>query len=232
MTTISSHTEIPGELRNNKLLLDGHPDFLYKRAIEEICNLNWHLLKREDLISIAMIYYYFSIQFRENLEIACSLFPDDARLRELDQGERNTDNLSPWPGVAAPGERMNHDEFMRRALQLSPIDGRRSSALSMIGSSYLKKVKTVDRFTRSMSLASYEDGGLERVFSGILRAQDWDGPLLQAFRHFLIEHIRFDSDPELGHGAICRHLAPDDTVLPLWIAFREILVAAAPRLAL
>ena len=127
---------------------------------------------------------------------------------------------------------MNHDEFMRRALQLSPIDGRRSSALSMIGSSYLKKVKTVDRFTRSMSLASYEDGGLERVFSGILRAQDWDGPLLQAFRHFLIEHIRFDSDPELGHGAICRHLAPDDTVLPLWIAFREILVAAAPRLAL
>ena len=53
-----------------------------------------------------------------------------------------------------------------------------------------------------MALASYEDGGLERVFRAILTAQHWNDPVLQAFKHFLSEHIRFDSDPEQGHGAL------------------------------
>ena len=56
------------------------------------------------------------------------------------------------------------------------------------------------------------------------------GQLLQAFKHFLTEHIRFDSDPEQGHGALCRHLTPNDRILPLWTAFKEILVEAAPGL--
>ena len=76
----------------------------------------------------------------------------------------------------------------------------------------------------------YEDGGLENLFRAILKAPDWDGPLLQAFKHFLLEHIRFDSDPEHGHGGLCRHLTPDDAILPLWAAFRESLVTAVPRL--
>src|SRR5450631_2067774 len=68
--------------------------------------------KRQGLINVAWVYYYFSVQFRENLEIARSLYPDDDRLLQLDHGERDTDNLSPWPGVAAAWEKMNHDEFM------------------------------------------------------------------------------------------------------------------------
>jgi hypothetical protein len=68
------------------------------------------------------------------------------------------------------------------------------------------------------------------VFRAFLQARHWDGPLLQAFRHFLTEHIRFDSDPGQGHGALCRHLTPNDSVLPLWTAFRDILVEAAPGL--
>ena len=81
-----------------------------------------------------------------------------------------------------------------------------------------------------MALATYEDGGLERVFRAILTAQHWTGPLQQAFKHFLTEHIRFDSDPDQGHGALCRHLTPDDRVLPLWTAFKQILIEAVPRL--
>jgi hypothetical protein len=38
---------------------------------------------------------------------------------KLDHGERDTDNLSPWPGVAKAGEKMNRDEFMRRTLELA-----------------------------------------------------------------------------------------------------------------
>ena len=84
--------------------------------------------------------------------------------------------------------------------------------------------------TGALSIASYEDGGLENVFGAILKAPHWDTPLLQAFQHFLSEHIRFDSDPDAGHGALCRHLVPDDRVLPLWTAFRRLLVEAAPAL--
>ena len=58
-------------------------------VVEEICNLNWSGLSKNDLINVAWIYYYFSVQFRENLEIACRLLPDDKQLQELDKGERD-----------------------------------------------------------------------------------------------------------------------------------------------
>ena len=89
-------------------------------------------------------------------------------------------------------------------------------------------VRSVDDVTRTLSLASYEDGGLERVFRAILRAEDWDDPLLQAFRHFLVGHIMLDSDPDHGHGSLCRHLQPTDEILGVWLAFRDSLIAAAP----
>ena len=75
-------------------------DLTYEQVIDEICNLNWAKLNEEDLIRVAWAYYHFSVQFRECLEIAREMYPDDERLLQLDHGERNTDNLSPWPGVA------------------------------------------------------------------------------------------------------------------------------------
>ncbi len=204
--------------------------FAFKNAIDDICNLDWDHLSNADVVNVAWAYYYFSTQFRENLEIARKLLPDDERLKDLEKGERDTDNLSPWPGVAATGEKMHHDEFMRRTLNLSPLSPERRRALELMGQSYLSYARSMDDTTRAMSIASYEDGGLEAVFKSILRAPNWDGPLLGAFHHFLIEHIRFDSDPDGGHGALCRHLDPDDRILPLWCAFREILIEAAPSL--
>lgn len=198
--------------------------------IEDICSLNWSALSADELLSVAWTYYSFSVQFRENLETALALLPDDEHLLELDCGERNTDNLSPYPGVTEPGERVNHDEFMRRALTLTPIDGVRRRRLDHIGATYLATVRSLDRWTKASSMASYEDGGLERVFKSMLRAPDWNGPTLLAFRHFLERHVEFDSDPVNGHGSLCRHLAPTDEVRDLWVAFRESLVAAAPAL--
>ena len=203
----------------------------YQQVIDDICALDWRKLTQEDLIGVAWVYYYFSVQFRESLEIARQLYPDDQALQELDRGERDTDNLSPWPGVAGVREKMNYDEFMRRTLALSKISGRRQGNLELIGKAYLNNVRAIDQKVRALALASYEDGGLESVFRAILTAPQWDDPLLQAFKHFLVEHIKFDSDPEQGHGALCRHLPPDDRVAPLWEAFRQMLVKAAPRLA-
>jgi hypothetical protein len=204
--------------------------FAFEQMIDDIDHLNWETLTEQDLVGVAWAYYYFSTQFRECLEIARELYPDDDRLLQLDHGERDTDNLSPWPGVAAAGERMNHDEFMRRTLALRTIPEDRRRKLETIGQAYLTKVRAMDRSTIAMALASYEDGGLEKVFRAILRARKWNGPLLQAFRHFLVKHIEFDSDPEQGHGALCRHLTPSDLILPLWESFKQMLIEATPRL--
>jgi hypothetical protein len=152
-------------------------------------------------------------------------------LLKLDHDERNTDNLSPWPGVAAVGEKMSHDEFMRRTLELTAIPESRRQTLASIGQAYLTETRAIDCETKALALASFEAGGLEKVFRAILMARHWDNRLLQAFKHFLIEHIRFDSDPDQGHGALCRHLTPDDRVLPLWTGFKKMLIEAVPQLS-
>src|SRR6516162_9915322 len=153
--------------------------FAYERVINDICNMNWINLTQEDLINVAWVYYYFSVQFRENLEVARNLYPDDDRLRQLDEGERDTANLSPWPGVAAVGERMNHDEFMRRTLELTRISERQRRKLAAIGKAYLAKTRAMDNHSRASAIASYEDGGLEKVFRAFLKAPRWNNPLLK-----------------------------------------------------
>jgi hypothetical protein len=189
------------------------------------------MLSSEDLEYVAWAYYFFSVQFRENLEIACDLHPDDDKLTQLRREECDTANLSPWPGVAEPGERLNHDEFMHRTIALSAVQPGGRTHVAGLGAVYLEKMRAIDPQTRALSIASYEDGGLEAVFNAILRSPDWDGRLLAAFRHFLVEHIRFDSDPTQGHGALSRHLVPDDRIWPIWRAFRDLLVGAVPKLA-
>jgi hypothetical protein len=203
----------------------------YKRVVSEIGNLRWTELDSRDLTAVATAYYYFSIQFRENLIAATTMFPNDVKLQCLKADECYTANLSPWPSVAARGERMNHDEFMRRALLLSPLPPDAMEAAKTAGLAYLQKARGYDLEARARSIASYEDGGLEETFRAMLTAPTWDTAALKAFRHFLIEHIRFDNDVDQGHGALARHLQPDDRVLPLWEDFRDLLICAAPRLA-
>lgn len=201
----------------------------YHAVIEKICAMPWERLTSDEVLQVAKAYYYFSIQFRENLEIACKLRPGDSKLAALRLGECDTDNLSPWPEVAAPGEKLDHDEFMRRLLALQPV--RDGDFLDALGASYLNRVRAVDDHARACSIASYEDGGLCRVFSAMLRAQHWHGAGQRAFHFFLEQHILFDTDDEVGHGNLSRHLVPDDAILPLWSAFAEMLALAVPRLA-
>lgn len=202
----------------------------YEGVIDNICALNWTALGRDDITKVAWAYYFFSVQFRENLQIAHCLYPNDRLLTLLVEGECDTDNLSPWPDVAKVGEKLNHDEFMRRLLQLCPIDLAAKRRLEVIGLDYLKRMRSQDDEARAKSISSFEDGGLERVFSAILTCQCWDTPLLQAFEHFLRKHIEFDSNPDEGHGALARHLRPDESIRPLWDGFYSLFVDSVPRL--
>lgn len=203
----------------------------YTSVIDDICALNWAAIDQHDLTLVAWAYYYFSIQFRENLEIAHKMHPNDAMLSMLVQEECNTANLSPWPDVVVAGEKANHDEFMRRSLMLSPIDPSEQNRAEIIGQDYLSLMRDQPDLARAMSIASFEDGGLERVFTAILQAKHWEAtPLLAAFRHFLVKHIEFDGGDDGGHGALARHLAPDERIRPLWLGFYRLFVDTVPRL--
>ncbi len=203
----------------------------YNVVVDEIVAMAWSSLTKEDLKDVAWAYYFFSIQFRESLKAALKLHPEDENLQRLAREECATNNLSPWPGVASPGERMNHDEFMRRVLCREPLPAERRSRLEGFGGEYLRTTRALPAETQALSISSYEDGGLEAVFHAFLTAPHWDGSLLQGFKHFLTEHIRFDSDPDAGHGALSRHLPPDESITPLWTAFRDLLLQAVPTLS-
>lgn len=203
----------------------------YKMVILEIANLRWTELTEQELSAVALAYYYFSIQFRENLAEAARLYPNDEMIRKLIAGECDTDNLSPWPGIAEAGETINHDEFMRRAIELFPIAPEVRDLVEKSGAAYLEQARNLPSTVKACSIASYENGGLESTFRAMLTAPHWNTPTLRAFHHFLTAHISFDSDPNEGHGALSRHLIVDDRILPLWVDFRELLLAAAPSLS-
>jgi hypothetical protein len=202
----------------------------YLSIVDEVCSLRWDSLTQDELFGVVWAYYFFSIQFRESLMASCELFPGDERLILLREGECDTDNLSPFHGIAAAGERMNHDEFMRRVAQQTLAPAADVLRIKALGARYLSATRQASPLAKAQSIASYEDGGLEQVFTAILRAPDWRHASLQAFRHFLVEHIRFDSDPDAGHGALSRHMVPDDRIAPLWAAFRDLLTDAVPHL--
>jgi hypothetical protein len=198
--------------------------------IREICDLNWQDLSQADMTAVAWAYYYFSVQFRQNLQLACEYFADDANLARLKDEECDTDNLSPYPGIAVAGERMNHDTFMLRALRLSYISEHDLRRFEQAGKNYDRAIMSIRPKARALSIGSYERGGLERLFRAILQAPDYDDATIEAFQYFMEAHIRFDSDPIEGHGALSRQMTPDESVIPLWEAFRNLLLECAPNL--
>src|SRR5262245_22193859 len=128
----------------------GEGRFVFHSIIDSIDQMNWESLTSDDVMRTAKAYYYFSIQFRENLAIACQLYPNDTKLQELWDGECDTANLSPWPGIAKVGEKMNHDEFMRRLLGFHPIGA--DAAIGRAGARYLIGVRAVMPEVRAMSI--------------------------------------------------------------------------------
>ena len=109
----------------------------FTRTIDDICQLPWSVLSEQECVHAAWAYYYFSVQFRETLKIARQLHPADEKLLDLEQAECDTDNLSPWPGVAMAGEKMDHDEFMRRSLALGSIPATTQAQFDEHGQHYL-----------------------------------------------------------------------------------------------
>ena len=105
----------------------------YRAVISDMCNLKWRPLARDGLIDVAWAYYYFSTHFRECMEAALERYPEDEKLVELDHGERDTDNLSPWPGVAEARRETGSRGVHAPDLTLTPIAGGQTRKASGAG---------------------------------------------------------------------------------------------------
>jgi len=147
---------------------DARGGFAFEGVINQICRMPWAKISNHEVLKIAKVYYYFSVQFRENLAIACLLYPRSENLQKLYREECHADNLSPFPGITAVGERINHDEFLKRLLLLQTVQQERM--LEKAGMTYLRQARQIDDSVRSRSIVSYEDGGLSSIFSAMLRA--------------------------------------------------------------
>jgi hypothetical protein len=202
----------------------------YEQIISEICEFGWPDFTEHDMICAARAYYFFSVQFRENLQLACELFPANKNLKLLKSEECDTDNLSPFPHISISGEKLNHDEFVRRLLELSPVTKSEHHYFNSVGDRYLNEIRDIDPMLRALSIASYEDGGIERVFTAILTAPEFTNSSLKAFRFFMREHIRFDTDLQQRHDILSKQLLPDDRVVPFWAAFKRLFIECVPRL--
>ena len=58
----------------------------YVRVIDEIEDLNWPKLTRDELMAACAAYYYFSVQFVEAVDIACELYPSDPKSLSFARG--------------------------------------------------------------------------------------------------------------------------------------------------
>jgi hypothetical protein len=56
-----------GRAHNGTVAMSGRK---FEGVIDDVCGLNWGNLVEDDLVNVAWAYYYFSVQFRERLEIA------------------------------------------------------------------------------------------------------------------------------------------------------------------
>tara|TARA_B100001989_G_C24540621_1_gene467343 strand:- start:1554 stop:2237 length:684 start_codon:yes stop_codon:yes gene_type:complete len=202
--------------------------FQASSGVERICNLGWEDLSENQVKRALHGFYFFSQKFVDNLRTASNLYPEDDGIKSLMQEELNTDNLSPYNGVADEGEAMDHDVFLRRVIQISGLSEEENEELFTKGKQYLEAMDQMPPEAQLQCLVSCEDGGAIQMYSSVLKAQvlDSEDPALQAFKHFLQKHVEFDNEEgaEAGHGTLVRKFEMEDKHIgPFWNHFADFL---------
>ncbi len=201
-------------------------------AVCEIAAMNWVALSPDERVDVAWTTYFFSVQCRESLNAALQVHPDHEGLKHYAQAVCQTTNLSPWTGVASPGEAMHHDEFLRRVLTREPVCQERRARLQRLGAAYLVTTRGLNAPVKAMGVLSYLTGGLDAVYRTIQSTAQGEGELMRGFRYFLTEHVRLvhASQAELPSASSAGSNDGDSAGL-MWTAFRDLLLQTVPSLS-
>ncbi len=165
----------------------------HKNVIDEIKQLRWERLSASELQVLTILAAYAAREFAESLRIALRLYPESSELREMASGELETSNLQ-FGDYSQPGD---HANFLWHFINKHNLTELHPEAVRA-GETYLAKVRELPDEIRAMSIISRERE-LPQIFERILEARDWSMPILEAFHHYLKEHIRLDS-MEGGHA--------------------------------
>lgn len=177
----------------------------YKEVVDDIKGLNWEALQVESLQKLMYVSYAAAREFAEALELALLEYPKDARLKEMAEGELQTDNLQ-YADYTTWGD---HADFLKHFLEKAGfVPG---AALEEAFQTYLLECRSLSAPTRAMTVFSREQE-LSGIFQNILKNEHWKGETLQAFRYYLEQHIALDGAAN-GHGELVRHHPVDDSVL-------------------
>lgn len=185
----------------------------YKEVVKEIKELNWEALSSKELQELMYLSHVSAVEFAEALRIALQLHPDDPQLREMADGELETDNM-PYGDYTEPGDHAAYLEHFLATYNITP-----SPYLQAAGDAYLAATRQLSDEVRAMSIFSREEE-LHGIFGRILEATDWSAPGLEEYKNYLEQHIEFDSQ-EGGHDDLTKQFPVDDRVKPFYEARRE-----------
>jgi len=190
------------ELRNMKA---------YDATVDKIKGLAWEHLSANELQKVMILSAFAALEFAESLQIALELFPNNASLEEMKNGELETDNLQ-YGGYS---RKANHAAFLWHFIEVYDI-ARKHEDAQQSGEAYTRKIRSFSRELRAMSIFSREKE-LPGIFSQILKAKDWSLPGLPEFNYYMRRHIELDSEPG-GHADLVSEFEVTDEVIAFYEA--------------
>ena len=108
----------------------------------------------------------------------------------------------------------DHADFLWHFIQKHGILAKVPQEVRESVGAYLQAVECLPRAVRVMSIVSRERE-LSGIFERILEAPDWSLPGLAAFRYYLEEHIKLDSN-EGGHADLLAGCEVDERVVEFY----------------
>jgi hypothetical protein len=212
MYNIAMNREIPRTPKNKRE---------YKEVVEQIRDLNWKNLDGAELQQLMYLSHVSAREFAEALRLVLQLYPENANLKEMAEGELQATNLS-FEDYNQTGD---HADFLAHFLKKYDLEG--DENLEKHAKAYRQACQALDDKIRAMTIFSREEE-LSGIFKGILEAKDWTAEGLPAFRYYLGRHIALDSG-EGGHAELTKEFPIDDNVKSFYEARLE-MYRAIPKL--
>ncbi len=176
----------------------------YKETVRLIRELDWENLDATSLQDVMYLSFISAFEFAEALRVALRLYSDDSLVQEMSEGELETDNLK-YQEYDKKGDHADFLMYFMESCGYTPTE-----KIEQAGEQYLNVCRAFSDELRAMSVFSreFESTG---IFKRILSAKDWDACGLSAFRYFIEEHIRLDSE-DGGHHDMIKHYTITDEV--------------------
>lgn len=190
--------------------------YAYTEVVRQIIRGLESLRSRSERHSLMILSWGAAEEFAESLKIARRLYPHDELLEAMAEEELNATNLS-FSDYSGPGD---HSEFLHHFIRKHGLLANAPQEVLDAKTRYLAQIRGLSDEVRIMSVVSREQE-LPGIFTEILKAPDWSGEPLEAFRYFLLVHIELDSKAG-GHADKLKHFTVDDRVLPFYEARLEL----------